>query len=393
MTPVSCNGNPWTTFFLQLRELEEVPFLPDFGKFLITSIGFTKNLSRIKVFVKDELVLSIHKKVAPPKPMEYSKLDYSIQSANKLLSLESLEIQSIQLDVEGTFPPVNNSPEEGIPLKSISGLSSFLSSFMKPKDTSIPIIRTNESLIIKASSFMRIAVGTCKVTPSDNLVFHIERTTKKKPPLSLKIHLLWTSYDEIQSSSHQSTSPLTTTVANSIGSLFSTSITTPSMELSPTALQTKMLFSGLLTFPKQGNIFIGFPTHQTTGATCSIMSHLIPTVERESLDFVDKYLLFWNQEVLAMCGVLSRIVYEGELALMDKLFCGLGEGGNDQESLLYFFKRGSHALSSFTYGTSTPSPLVSRILNNSFFRGAKKGVRMVPFLPSTPFLQFQSPPS
>ena len=65
-------------------------------------------------------------------------------------------------------------------------------------------------------------------------------------------------------------------------------------ESSTKGVGTDGLFEDLVpTVGKQGRVFIGFPTHQTTGCSVQLAAHLIPTVERESIDFVDKTLNVW----------------------------------------------------------------------------------------------------
>lgn len=59
-----------------------------------------------------------------------------------------------------------------------------------------------------------------------------------------------------------------------------------------------------------GLIFIGFATHQTTGIGFHIQSHLIPTIERESLDMQDPYIAAWNRELLTFSGQIVRSIYD-----------------------------------------------------------------------------------
>jgi replication fork clamp-binding protein CrfC len=66
----------------------------------------------------------------------------------------------------------------------------------------------------------------------------------------------------------------------------------------------------------QGQIYIGFPTYQTTGIKAHIYSQFIPTVEREQIDFIDSNLRQWNLELLSMGAHLSRSCYEIQLQLI-----------------------------------------------------------------------------
>jgi len=161
----------------------------------------------------------------------------------------------------------------------------------------------------------------------------MERTTKKRPPSRTVVQIMFTSFDEFQSSS---------------------------------GIRGKHnLFDDLIPFPHQGRVFIGFPTHQTTGSSMQIALHVIPTVERESIDFVDRTLNAWNQEILTMSGLLSRIIYEDELDQISKLY---KEMSHDAESQNWLINRSAHAMTAFTFKLSTPSPLISRLHSHYFYR-------------------------
>lgn len=104
-------------------------------------------------------------------------------------------------------------------------------------------------------------------------------------------------------------------------------------------------------------------------------AHLIPTVsqnqnrfvysllyiqvERESIDFVDRTLLLWNQEVLTLSGKLARIVYENEMALLARGWTASPSQVSVDTSL--------HLLQCFHIKPSTPSPYVSELLRHTFF--------------------------
>ena len=59
-----------------------------------------------------------------------------------------------------------------------------------------------------------------------------------------------------------------------------------------------------------GNIFIGLGTQQSTGIGMHVYSHLIPTVEREKLDFQNPYISRWNTELLLSVGQIVRFLYD-----------------------------------------------------------------------------------
>ncbi|KAJ3078512.1 hypothetical protein HK102_004456, partial [Quaeritorhiza haematococci] len=94
-------------------------------------------------------------------------------------------------------------------------------------------------------------------------------------------------------------------------------------------------------------------------------AHLIPTVERESIDFVDRTLNTWNQELLCMGGLLARIIYEDEMSAVSRMWAELSL---DPDSETWLQKRGAHAMQSFHFRPSTPSSIVGRILASLFLK-------------------------
>ena len=341
-------GNPWTTFFLPLREPTDLVDLADFTKFLTKSIAFTANLRKIEVFVDDERVTFIHKRSADARPLDFDKRKYHLSSTQDIFKLESLSLKTLQLDVQATLPP--QQPQE------ISTLKSTLASFFlkkKPEPPSTLAPRKIESTI-----FMRIAVGSASVKATPKLVRDMERTTKKSPPKTITIQILWNNFDEYESSRG--------------------------------AEQDNMLLEDLVPFLNQGHIYIGFQTHQTTGCAMHLATHLIPTVERESIDFVDEALNLWNTEVLVVSGIVARICYEDEMTQVNRLFTSLA-GAMDDQSQTYFSKRSAHALKSFFFDVSTPHPLVSRILNTYYFKCSDIGLSILTSKGILPILSARLP--
>ncbi|KAG0223448.1 hypothetical protein BGW41_005587 [Actinomortierella wolfii] len=198
------------------------------------------------------------------------------------------------------------------------------------------------------SIFLRTASGHLDVKVTKQFAAEMERTTKKYPPSKTFIQILYLGHDEMEASSN-----------------------------------TKSIFKDLIPFPDQGRIFIGFPTHQTTGFSSHVAGRFIPTVERESLDFVDKCLQIWNHELLSMAALLSRVLYEDELSQIGNLYREMvlphikdGQSLDEATSTArdWFEKRASHALQAFQVHPSTPSPLVGRYIEAYFFRMSRSPI-------------------
>lgn len=97
--------------------------------------------------------------------------------------------------------------------------------------------------------FLRIASAHMDVQVPKDIVSEMERTNKKKPPGKTSIQIMFSSRDENDASSNDNA-----------------------------------IIKDLTPFPDQGRIFIGFPTHQTTGISTHIAGRFIPTVERENIE-------------------------------------------------------------------------------------------------------------
>ncbi|KAI8818837.1 uncharacterized protein EV422DRAFT_167088 [Fimicolochytrium jonesii] len=309
---------PWTTFFLVMRDPIDIPDTDQFGRFLATSMAFTANLKAVEVHVDSSCVMHFDKKIAPPRPLAFLRKSYTLTSPNSIFSLESVEVKTVQLDVE-----------------------------IKDGDKDATALRL----------FARVATAALAVRAS-NLVKEMERTTKKKPPARTEMHMLWSNHDEYESS---------TTLRS----------------------QNNNIFNDLVPLVgEQGRIFIGFPTYQTTGCTAQLAAHLIPTVERESIDFVDPTLNMWNRELLTMGGLLARILYDDNMEETQRLYSAMQL---DATSTLWLEKKAVHAMIGFHFKGSTPSPLVGRILGTYFSQSAVAPVKIISSVGIRPLVDVRLP--
>jgi hypothetical protein len=248
-----------------------------------------------------------------------------LHSPQRMFTITGSEMQQIQLDAEKYTPP------------SLFSFATFLS---KPKD-----VDPNALPMEKGSIFLRVVTCKLQVSVSRDYEKEMERATKKKPPKSTKFQLVYTGKEELDASENKN-----------------------------------QIFKDLIPFPNQGRVFIGFPTHQTTGCCCHMASRFIPTVERESIDFADRYISVWNKELLAVGGLLARLVYNDEMDQITRLYRELV--GSDSEidksvadeegsARLMLQRRAAHALHSFTFQNSTPSSIVGKMHEERFFNSCK----------------------
>src|SRR6266511_1523451 len=94
----------------------------------------------------------------------------------------------------------------------------------------------------EASIFLRIISGYLDVRVSEEFSAEMERITKKKTPKKTLVQMIFTEFNK-SSGEHDS-----------------------------------QAFKDLLPYPKQGRIYIGFPTNQTTGCCSHFAACVIPTL-------------------------------------------------------------------------------------------------------------------
>jgi hypothetical protein len=134
-----------------------------------------------------------------------------------------------------------------------------------------PAPPTDLSLQTSAVAFLRIATAKVSITIRAQFAAEFERAQKKPPPKETKISLLCVSKAEFDAST-----------------------------------QNDPVFADLIA-RKQGRVYIGSPTHQTTGFGGHVGAPaLVPTVERESIDLADAQLRVWNGELLSCIGTFAR---------------------------------------------------------------------------------------
>ena len=175
-----------------------------------------------------------------------------------------------------------------------------------------------------------------KVTVNDDFHQKIEHSLKKRLPPSVSIQLLYTS-DGVSDSTNDDDD--TRLLRSLIPLKFN---------------------NGLLV--RAGLIFIGFATHQTTGIGMHIHSHLIPTIERESLDLQDPHIAVWNKELLSMIGQITRMIYNRTLSENIHFITGSAAS--------------TALLAPFSFQTTSPDSQIGEALLRGFL--ASKSVLQVP---------------
>jgi hypothetical protein len=197
---------------------------------------------------------------------------------------------------------------------------------------------------------MKVASATLKVSLPSKIETEMYRTTKKQPPKTSVLQIVSTNFEEYDSTLQ-------------------------------TIKGAESIFENLIPSPgNQGRIFIGFPTHQTTSCSVHIAGHFIPTVERESIDFVDKTLYIWNTEYLSMCGMVCRVVFDLEMNTISTLLEHMEMDDKRYLTLIssdWFYRKVAHNLRSFFFRPSTPYPIVGQTVQSAFVKATDKPLLMI----------------
>lgn len=257
----------WTSFSLNMRQEIELPNLKSLTKFLATSLTFSRSLAVIELWL-DDLELCVIKRVTSGESALSIPPSLATTTSGNVFKITGLETASVQ--IQATYLEATQ-----VASTASSAGSKFFSFFSVPKTDTIA---TDLSRRTTSTIFLRVLTGSLTSTLKSSFSAELQRATKKPPPKQTKVQLVIVNAAEYAASTVRA-----------------------------------QIFENLLTFPNQGRIYIGFPTHQTTGFAGHVGAPcVIPTVERESIDLVDRFIKIWNFEVLRAIGLLTRMAYHIE---------------------------------------------------------------------------------
>ncbi|MCJ1395782.1 hypothetical protein MMC18_008668 [Xylographa bjoerkii] len=360
-------SSPDTNFVLDYRNnTSPIPKILPLCHFLASSITFV-GLTQVELWLDDYRLLSLTKLVAPgvevkiPKTLE-TKTHEGLFRINSVVR-ETAQLEAKWLNIVAWKPKasliVSNSGSTPSTVKgatSTQSLKSFFSRFAQNTNTAATEraaqedkesqVAISEDLMGECKAIVFLHINTATIQAKINATFsqELERATKKPPPKSTKIAVLTTSYDEKSASS-----------SSIIG----------------TASKTTDIFASVLP-TKSGRIFIGFPTHQTTGLSAHISAQsVIPTVERESIDLNARWVRTWNMEMLRAAGIVCRIAWSGEIVhlkeRLSKILANSQMTKLKQEHIENVLPEAIHMLNQFTFRESTPSSQVGTLVEEAFW--------------------------
>ncbi|GAB7353434.1 hypothetical protein MBLNU459_g3902t2 [Dothideomycetes sp. NU459] len=355
-----------TCFMLDYRNTTSpVPNLLSICQFLSTSLTFV-GLERIELWLDQWNLVTLNKKMAPAADVTIPS-DVNPKTKEGLMKIVGVEYQNAQIDAQWinvvgwtrTATPAlaaQQQPAEGPPTQSLRSFFSRLTGTASEKNAASKRAAREEEAVQRAISddlagsstatvFLRISTVNVQTYVNRTLAAELERATKKPPPKHTRIAILTSSFDE-------------------------TSVSLSTLSGSSSAKAAEIFASVLPS--KNGRIFIGFPTAQTTGLLAHISApSVIPTVERESIDLNARYVRTWNVEMLRVAGIACRVAYKGEMSeLKNRLARQMSKSGNkrvQKDDLAAVMPAAIHAFKQYTYQESTPSSQVGQIIEEAFW--------------------------
>ncbi|KDB26904.1 hypothetical protein H109_01308 [Trichophyton interdigitale MR816] len=347
------DSSPDTVFVLDYRNTTSpIPGLMPLCQFLASSLTFV-GLEAIELWLDDWNLLKLSKKLAPGVPVMIPR-DISTKTQDGIMRVADITREVAQLDAAymkavGWKSPTNSSRYEGNRVHdTTASLRSFFSRLTGSSTTDDKYSKSEKSgrngaeenlLAYKNSPiFLQITTGHIKTSVSPSFSHELERATKKPPPKTTRLAILTTSY------------------------------TASSISASP---DTQDIFSSVAP-SRSGRIYIGFPTHQTTGLNAHVSApSLIPTVERESIDLNARWVRTWNLELLRVVGIVCRIAWSAEMSsLKDQLLFRLKKSGRpylQKEDISAILPETIHISNQFVFRESTPTSQVRQVVEDSFW--------------------------
>lgn len=362
--PESYTGSD-TSFVLDYRNSSSpIPPLLPLCQFLSSSLTFV-GLEAIDLWLDGWHLLKLSKRAAPSVDVVLPQ-ELEVKTHDKLMRIMGVSKETAQLDAEwlnivGWKPVSENREDSGFDSnttgKGISSTTSLRSFFSRlaagpanvaaekaAREEHASQIAILDNLVgkSKATVFLRVSTAAIRISINDAFVRELERATKKPPPRTTKLAVLTSSYES---------------------------------GLPESSTSNTDLFASVLP-SRSGRIFIGFPTHQTTGLNAHISApSVIPTVERESIDLNARWVREWNISMLRVAGIVCRIAWTGEMQVVkDKLSRICSSAGRrkiSQEDVAAVVPEAVHSLNQFAFRESTPSSQVGQIVEEAFWTCSK----------------------
>ncbi|KAI9894366.1 MAG: hypothetical protein M1814_003122 [Vezdaea aestivalis] len=359
-----------TCFVLDYRaKTHPIPNLIGLCQFLATSLTFV-GLECIELRLDEWNILTLTKKRAPSTNLTISNT-IETRTRDGTFTIQRVEKENVQIDAH-YMKIVSWKPSS---LLSLGLITSVFSGNDRSKESNSGAIRSwftrltatppdlhgkksqeiftgaetppsveDLTALSRSTVFLGISTAHLKTRLSTGFSKELERATKKPPPKSTTLAVLTSSYGETIAS--ESSNP-----------------------------DEADIFANVLP-SKSGRIFIGFPTHQTTGALAHVAAHsIIPTVERESIDLNARWVRTWNVELLRAAGIVCRLIWSSSMneihRVLQNRLQSVDRSKKRSEIINEMLPQAIHVFRQFTFAESTPLSEVSSIIEETFWTCGK----------------------
>ncbi len=354
-----------TSFVLDYRNTTSaVPSLLQVSQFLASSLTFV-GIENLELWLDDYNILTLSKKTAPSSTVDIPR-DIETKTSEGLMKIKSVmrelsQIDGSWMDIVGwRSPPSGASPFESFRYnENTPALRTFFSRLTgaspSRQDSSARTAKSRnetvgDDLTSRSSTVIFLNVNTAVIETFTSRSFkdELERATKKSPPKMTKLAVL-------------------------------TSPHIPGADVDRSTFRNGAsadVFASVLP-TKSGRIFIGFPTHQTTGLRAHISApSVIPTVERESIDLNARWVRTWNIEILRAAGIVSRIAFSSEMATLNgniqRALSASGKSKVRSDDIVSSLPDAISTARTFSFQESTPSAQTGQIIEDAFWTCHKK---------------------
>lgn len=342
-----------TNFVLDYRDsTSPVPPLLPLAQFLANSLTFV-GLENIELWLDDWNLLSLKKKNSPSLELGIPR-NLEPKTSEGFMKVTKVSKEIAQIDGQWMAAigwKAKKDASRPVDREAGTSLRKFFSRLAGAvQEESYPDVKadrpSNAGLLltskVSATVFLNVNTATIKTFTGQKFNEELERATKKPPPKFTKLAILTAPYIEDAS----------LLKASAAGDVF-----------------------GTVLPGRGGKIFIGFPTHQTTGLSAHISApSVIPTVERESIDLNARYVRTWNMEMLRAAGIVCRIAWSSEMQELKQKIQREANGRSKirMEEVNPFLEEAITIFQNFTFKESTPSPSIGQLLEDAFWTCSKE---------------------
>ena len=341
-----------TTFVLNYRDATStVPALLEIAQFLSSSLTFV-GIERLELWLDEWKILQLSKKTSPSQDVPIPS-EIETKTSEGLMRVQKVTREISQIDGEWMRIVTWRKPRpQGTRLHEQDNAPSLRKFFsrlaggpttedLRINQTDISSSEQDTAQIESTSIFLHATNATLRTFPTTKFAAELERATKKPPPKTTYLAIMTSPFIDSEANIKSGTSSVFATVLPS----------------------------------KSGRIFIGFPTHQTTGLSAHISApSVIPTVERESIDLNARYVKSWNLELLRAAGVVCRIAWISEMSQLKEKISRSTAGKKKirLDDISPFLPEGIATANSYTFRESTPAAQIGQILEDAFWTCSKK---------------------